>query len=101
MMSAHAGEPKEVMASGGALLHSPVWTQMMADALGRPVVACAEPEASSRGAALWVLERIGALDNLEQAPVRTSGIVEPNAGNTAIYERLLDRQTELFTKLYQ
>ena len=26
----------EVIASGGALLHSPAWTQMMADALGRP-----------------------------------------------------------------
>ena len=31
------GSPTEVIASGGALLHSPAWTQMMADALGRPV----------------------------------------------------------------
>ena len=100
MMTGHAKEPKEVMASGGALLHSPVWTQMMADALGRPVVACAEPEASSRGAALWVLERLGIYENLDQAPVRTTGIIEPRAQYTTVYDRLLEEQTDLYKRLY-
>ena len=100
MMTAHTAEPKEVMASGGALLKSAVWTQMMADALGRPVVACAEPEASSRGAALWVLERIGAIESIDAAPVRTSGIIHPRADYTVIYDRLLLAQTDLFTRLY-
>src|SRR5690349_2258288 len=36
------------IASGGGLLSSPVWMQIMADVLGRPVVASAEPEATSR-----------------------------------------------------
>lgn len=100
MITAHIAEPKEVMASGGALLKSEVWTQMMADALGRPVVRCAEPEASSRGAALWVLERIGAIPSIESAPVRTSGIVEPRAEYTEIYDQLLLKQTDLFNRLY-
>lgn len=100
MMTAHAPEPKEVMASGGALLKSEVWTQMMADALGRPVVACAEAEASSRGAALWVLERIGAIKSIDAAPVRTSGVVEPRKEYTEIYDRLLAEQTDLFNRLY-
>ena len=52
------GEPREIFVSGGALLHSPAWTQMMADALGRQVQACVEKEATSRGAALLALERI-------------------------------------------
>jgi gluconokinase len=100
MMTAHAPEPKEVMASGGALLKSEVWTQMMADALGRPVIACAEPEASSRGAALWVLERLGIIPSIETAPVRTSGVIAPRAEYTEIYDRLLLAQTDLFNRLY-
>lgn len=100
MMSAKTGEPKEVIASGGALLRSPAWVQMMADALGRPIVACAEPEASSRGAALWVAERIGALSHLKEAPLRTSEIVEPRAGHTEIYGKLLAEQTALLNKIY-
>ena len=50
-----------MIASGGALLHSPAWTQIMADTLGRPVIASTEHEASCRGAALYALERIGAI----------------------------------------
>jgi sugar (pentulose or hexulose) kinase len=30
-------EPKEIIASGGALRESPVWTQMIASVLGRPL----------------------------------------------------------------
>ncbi|MEO8663532.1 MAG: gluconokinase, partial [Bryobacteraceae bacterium] len=62
------GDPAEVVASGGALLRSPVWTQMMADALGRPIVTSCEAEASSRGAALLVLERIGAISHIRELP---------------------------------
>jgi len=100
MMTAHAREPKEIMASGGALLKSEVWTQMMADAIGRPVVECGEAEASSRGAALWVLEKMGLIGSIENVPVRTSGVIEPRAEYTEIYDRLLLEQTELFNRLY-
>lgn len=41
-----------------ACRRSPVWLQVTADALGRPVRASTEPEASSRGAALYALERL-------------------------------------------
>ena len=69
--------PAEVIASGGALLHSPAWTQMMADALGRPVVASTEQEASCRGAALYALERIGAIPNLDALPASTGATFSP------------------------
>lgn len=49
------GSPKRVVASGGALLHSTAWTQMMADALEVPVLLAGEKEASARGAALLAL----------------------------------------------
>jgi len=54
-----------VTASGGALLHSPMWMQMMADVLGYPVMSSAVAEASSRGAAVLALEAIGALAALK------------------------------------
>lgn len=54
------GEPQVVLASGGALHASPVWVGIMADALGRPVTLPPAAEATSRGAALVALERLGA-----------------------------------------
>jgi len=47
-----------IVASGGAIGHSRVWTQIIADALGHPVTWSAEPEATSRGAALLALEAL-------------------------------------------
>lgn len=90
----------EVIASGGALLRSPGWTQMMADALGRPVIACTEPEPSCRGAALWAMERIGLIDNLSALPASTGAVFEPRPEHRAAYERLRLEQHALFEKLY-
>src|SRR5262249_24295602 len=42
----------EVVGTGGALLASPAWMQIMADTLGVDLTPSAEPEGSSRGAAL-------------------------------------------------
>ena len=42
---------------------SRAWTQIMADALGKPITASAVEEASSRGAALLVLEAMGEIEN--------------------------------------
>ncbi len=100
MMAAQTGEPAEVMASGGALLRSREWTQMMADALNRPIIACAEHEASSRGAALWVLERLGVVSHLTQAPVRTSGVFQPRPEFATIYDEMLEQQNKLYSQIH-
>ena len=89
-----------MIASGGALLRSPGWTQMMADVLGRPVLASTEPEASSRGAALYALERLGALPGLDALPASTGGLFEPRAELSPVYQQLLDEQRELYQKLF-
>ena len=52
-------ELEEVVATGGALLADPEWIQVMADALARPVTASGVEEASLRGAAVAILERLG------------------------------------------
>jgi gluconokinase len=100
ILSGHLGAPAEVIASGGALLHSPAWTQMMADALGRPVVACTEPEASSRGAALWALEQIGAIETIGALPPSLGATFEPRREYEAVYDGLLAQQDSFYKKLY-
>jgi gluconokinase len=72
-------EPKQAIATGGGLQKSPAWAQIVADALGRPLVASGEREASSRGAALLALERLGAVDNVETTPTALRGTYQPDA----------------------
>jgi gluconokinase len=91
---------KEVIASGGALLKSPGWTQMMADALGRPITACTEPEPSARGAALWTMERAGIIKNIADLPASLGGIFESRPEHRDTYARLREAQHDLYKKLY-
>jgi gluconokinase len=50
---------REIVASGGALKNSPVFTRIIADALDREMTLSDVPEASMRGAVLLALETIG------------------------------------------
>lgn len=56
----------EIIASGGAMRESPVWTQIIADVLGRNLSLPNTREASSRGAVLLALETIGKAESMEQ-----------------------------------
>lgn len=101
LMLKSLGEPKEVLASGGALLHSPAWTQMMADALGRRVQTCIEKEATSRGAALLALERIKAIPDIGALPPTLGDVFEPVPSRRETYDRMLARQKSLYHKLFE
>lgn len=59
---------REIVASGGALRQSPVWTQIIADVLGRNMTLPDTREASSRGAVLLALETTGKIRGIEQIP---------------------------------
>ncbi|HTS77750.1 MAG TPA: gluconokinase [Bryobacteraceae bacterium] len=101
IMSASLKAPSEILASGGALLGSPAWTQMMADALARPLTVCTEPEASSRGAALWALEQTGAIAEIGALAASTGATFQPREEFEPVYERLLNDQHALYRKLYE
>lgn len=99
-MSATVPEIETLMATGGGLLRSPAWMQIIADTLGRPLQACLELEASSRGAALIALEALGACDDLAKLPVAVGEVYEPDlsrhqmhmearASQLALYDRLI------------
>ena len=70
----------QIIASGGALLNSPTWMQILADVLNRPVTASAEGETTSRGAALLALEQLGVFGPLPPSPVQ-AGTVEGGSDN--------------------
>lgn len=89
-------ELREVVATGHALLASPEWMKLFADVLGRPVTASAVTEGSARGAAVDVLERLGA--EPEQAPL--GRIYEPDRERSEIYAAARERQRELYRRLF-
>jgi gluconokinase len=94
-------KPEELYASGGALLHSPAWTQMVADALGHRVVACTEKEATSRGAALLALERIQAIHGITGLAPATGATFEAVPEHREVYGRMLEKQKTLYRKLLE
>jgi gluconokinase len=93
-----APRPSRLVASGAALLGSRVWMQMMADATGRRLMATTVKEASSRGAALHVLDRLGLLRPAD--PARGAGTVFlPDAAAGKGFKRLEQRQQSLYRAL--
>jgi gluconokinase len=90
---------KEVVASGGGFVNSPAWTQILADVLNRPVTLSAEPEASSRGAALLALEALGWVPGLEALPAALGRTFAPDAGRHAVYRAAADRHGSRYERL--
>ena len=89
-----------IIATGNALRSSPVWLQIIADVLGRPVMFGGTPEASIRGAALLALEALGKIVNLEAVSVSVDEVFEPDMRRHARYREGLERQQELYERLF-
>jgi len=78
---------------------SPVWAQMMADAIGKPLaVSYSAMEASSQGAAELALRHLG----LKRRPRRQPGRnVEPRESARAAYEEAYRRQRWLYSAVIE
>ncbi|MCS7264833.1 MAG: gluconokinase [Armatimonadetes bacterium] len=87
---------QSIIATGGALVRSRLWTQIFADVLGQPITLCLEPEASARGAALMALEAMGILKDIADLPVQVGETLEPNLKHHEIYRSALQRQQKLY-----
>ena len=92
-------QASRIIASGGALLNSPAWIQIFADVLGRTVAVSAEPEATSRGAAVLALHALGALPSLESTHMAEEKVYEPDHTRHAIYQDAIARQRWLYDRL--
>lgn len=95
-----SGETR-IIASGGGILHSKVWTQMMADVIGVPVVASAVPEASSRGAAMLALEAFGFIKEFGELPTPLGDVFDPNAESHSRYLQGRARQETFYELLVE
>jgi gluconokinase len=89
------GRP-EVIAGGGAMIHSPAWIRIITDVLGRSVSVSRIKEPSARGAALLALESLGALKDLMEAPDFLGPMCDPDPGRHERYSQALQRQKRLY-----
>ena len=88
-----------VIGTGGQLVHSPVWSQMLADALNLRVLTSPEPEASSRGAALLALHAQGKMPRLWSMSPPRGWRYQPRQRIHQIYARARERQEQLYELL--
>jgi gluconokinase len=88
-------EIKEIVASGGALRESPVWTQIIADVLNQKMTLPDTREASSQGVIKLALEIIGKKVNLKK---EKQVAFKPNVKKHKIYKKARERH-EKFYKL--
>lgn len=88
-----------IIASGGALVNSPVWGQIIADVLGRPIFLSQIEEATARGTALLALEGLGVLSNIVVALDILGDTWQPNPDNYTIYQAAIQRQTVLYDQV--
>jgi gluconokinase len=96
LMTPHLPPDHEMIASGAGLLNSPAWLQIMADVLGRPLIALAEKEATSRGVALLALAALGFT---QEKPAAAGTIYRPHSEHHALYQEALARQVEMYERL--
>jgi sugar (pentulose or hexulose) kinase len=75
-LAAHGPAPLQVIGCGLAMMKAPALAQRIADAVGVPLTLSTEQEPGSRGAALWALERIGAIDELATLPASMGRVFE-------------------------
>jgi gluconokinase len=87
---------RAVVGTGGGLVNSPAWTQIMADALARAVTLSKVEEGSSRGAALLALEALGHIERAEDVEAPLGETFAPDRGRAAAYEAALERQRALY-----
>lgn len=90
---------RKIIASGGALRESPVWTQIIADVLGRDISLPDTHEASLRGACLLALETIGKIENIETFPAREVRTIMADQDLSKLHGRARERHTELYKLL--
>lgn len=99
LLAPHAAAEHLIVASGGAVTRSRAWSRMLANALGHPIAWSAEPEATSRGAAVLALDALGAraLGSGDPSPVDETFLPDP--ARHARYVAALERQATLDLKV--
>ena len=92
---------KTIIASGGALRESPLWTQIIADVLGRDLVLPDTREASSRGAVLLALESIGKIRDIDKLGTPAGQKFEFHTACNQVYRKARKRHEQLYAAQFE
>lgn len=90
---------KEIIASGGALRESPVWTQIITDVLANNMSLPDVREASSRGAVLLALESLGKIESIEKQHTPNGREFKFDKNRHAIYLEARKRHEDFYKLL--
>lgn len=93
------GEPGSIRVSGG-ILKSRVWSQMLADLLGRPLECPEMEQASMMGAAVLARAAAGELSPRDYQP-EPGRVYRPDAEKHRVYEERFEEYLDDYTKLKQ
>ncbi len=88
----------------GGGMRSPLWRQIMTDAIGLPITSCKEEEISALGAAVIAMTSTGVFGDTEVATAAShmchvTDVTEPNMDNHEIYTELSAIQDRLYGDL--
>ncbi len=92
---------REIIASGGALRESPVWTQIICDVLAQNMSLPNVREASSRGAVLLALENIGKIKSIEKIETPKGKEFNFDKKRHAIYQKARKRHEKFYKLLIE
>ncbi len=93
-----AGDHVQMVASGGALVASPAWAQMIANAINLPLHLTDNDEVTARGVAVLALRAIGDCE-LDAFPPEIARTFEPNLAHAAALRKAGERQIGLYNRL--
>ncbi|MBE31929.1 MAG: hypothetical protein CMP17_03080, partial [Rickettsiales bacterium] len=89
-----------VVASGGAVQSSKYWLQMLADVLSMRVGVSNVPEDTGRGTAILALNAMGISKSFNDYDFEVSEFYDPNEKNMIAYQNAMNRQEELYSKIF-
>ena len=92
-------EIKSIIASGGALRESPIWMQIICDALAQNLSLPDVREASSRGAVLLALETIGKIESIEKQITPKGREFKFDKNRHVIYRKARERHEKFYNLL--
>jgi len=87
---------REIIASGGALRESPIWTQIIADVLAHDLTLPETQEASGRGAVLLALESIGEIKSISDLDTPKGQTFKFDKKRHVIYQKARKRHEEFY-----
>lgn len=90
---------EKIVASGGALRESHVWTEIIADVLAQNISLSGASEASSRGAVLLALASIGKIESIEDLKTPKGREIKFDKKRAAIYRKARERHDKFYQLL--